>query len=283
MSPEVRFSTITGFRLVTASPEPIGAFYRAIGFEVGEAARILTEEMQVLGLQGGGSRRMMTFGGSRVDLDVFDRPGRGYPAGATACDHIFQHLALVTGDIETSWLQASTAGATPISRTGPVQLPKSAGGVIAIKFRDPEGHPLEFLQFPPGGNEDWPGAGIMGIDHSAFCVTDVTVSERFYASHGLHEGKRSLNHGPTQTALDGLDDVEVDVVPMKPPVQPPHVELLGYRRPAAGAGGGFSVNDIAATRIVWRADHEALLRDPDGRLHQFTRRARSPADIGLRR
>jgi len=271
MSPDLRFNAITGFRLVTAAPERLADFYRALGFEVGEASAILTDEMALLGLQGGGVRQTMTLGASRLDLDAFDRPGRGYPVGATACDPIFQHLALVTDDIEAAWRLACDAGATPISRGGPVRLPRSAGGVTAIKFRDPEGHPLEFLQFPPGANANWSGAGLMGIDHSAICVADVAASERFYASHGLCEGKRSLNHGPTQAALDGLDNLEVDVVPMNPFERPPHVELLGYRRPKVTAGGRLSANDVAATRIVWRADREALLVDPDGHLHQFTR------------
>ena len=88
---------------------------------------------------------------SRVDLECFDRPGRAYPPSATACDLVFQHFALVTDDAEAAWRRrALEAGATPISREGPVTLPASGGGVTAIKFRDPEGHPLEFLEFPAG-------------------------------------------------------------------------------------------------------------------------------------
>ena len=271
MSSDLTFNAIAGFRLVTATPERLAVFYRAIGFEVGDVTPILMEEIEVLGLRGGGFRRTMTLGLSRVDLDVFDRPGRGYPTGATACDHSFQHLALVTDDADAAWRIARAAGATPISLTEPVELPKSAGGVTAIKCRDPEGHPLEFLQFARGANADWSGKGMMGIDHSAICVADIAASERFYVSHGLGVGKRSLNHGPTQVALDGLDDVEVDVVPMNPSKHPPHVELLSYRRPTGVAGGGLSPNDVAATRIVWRSGQEGLLRDLDGHLHQFTR------------
>jgi catechol 2,3-dioxygenase-like lactoylglutathione lyase family enzyme len=270
MSPNLKFDAIAGFRLVTAAPEGLAEFYRALGFELGETTAISVEEMAVLGLQGGGLRRTMTLGASRLDLDGFDRPGRAYPVGATACDPIFQHLALVTDDIEAAWRLAGETGAPPISRGGPVRLPRSAGGVTAVKFRDPEGHPLEFLQFPPGANPDWSGVGVMGIDHSAICVADVVASGRFYTGHGLCQGQRSLNHGPTQAALDGLDNVEVDVVPMNPSKRPPHVELLGYRHPPVTASKALDANDIAATRIVWRADHEALLRDPDGHLHQFT-------------
>jgi len=30
-------------------------------------------------------------------------------------------------------------------------------------------------------------------------------------------------------------------------------------------------NDIAATRIVWHADRDALVRDDDGHLHQLVK------------
>jgi catechol 2,3-dioxygenase-like lactoylglutathione lyase family enzyme len=155
MSPEVTLAAITGFRLVTAAPDRLAAFYRAIGFEVGDATAIPTEEMAVLQLRGGGVRRTMTLGPSRVDLDVFDSRGRDYPSDTSACDQVFQHLALVTDDATAAWRRASEAGATSISRTDPIRLPNSAGGVTAIKFRDPEGHPLEFLQFPVGAKADW--------------------------------------------------------------------------------------------------------------------------------
>lgn len=270
MPSDLTFSAITGFRLVTQAPDRLAEFYRAIGFDVGEARLILGDEMALLGLEGGGWRRTMSLGPSRVDLDVFERPGRGYPVQATACDRLFQHLALVTIDIEVAWSRAREAGARPISRAGPVRLPQSAGGVTAIKFRDPEGHPLEWLQFPRGANPDQSGEGAAQIDHSAICVADVAASQGFYARHGLSQGARSLNQGPSQVALDGLDDVEVDVAPMTPPTPSPHVELLGYRHPVAGMSDSLSANDVAATRIVWRSDRAALLRDPDGHLHQLT-------------
>ena len=56
----------------------------------------------------------------------------------------------------------------------------------------------------------------MGIDHTAISVFDVPTSQHFYEEHGLTHGKRTINQGPTQDALDGLDGVEVDVFPMNP-------------------------------------------------------------------
>src|SRR6185437_14116599 len=138
-------------------------------------------------LAGSGSRIAMSLGRSRVDLERFDQPGRPYPDDATTCDRVFQHFALVTDDAAAAWSWAREAGAVSISRERPVTLPESVGGVTAVKFRDPEGHPLEFLQFPPGTHPDWNGFGMMGIDHSAISVSDVAISRRFYTRHGLSE------------------------------------------------------------------------------------------------
>lgn len=265
------FGTIVGFRLVTADAERLAAFYRAIGFEVGRTVPISATEMELLGLRGAGSRIAMSLGPSRVDLESFDHPGRPYPNGSTACDVLFQHLALVTDDAEAAWSRARDAGAMRISREGPVTLPQSAGGVTAVKFRDPEGHPLEFLQFPPCANTDWKGDGILGIDHSAISVADISASRRFYARHGLSEAVATVNHGPTQDALDGLDGADVDVLPMKAADKPPHIELLGYRHPIGRTTGPRAVNDVAATRIVWRSGSDVLVCDPDGHFHQLSR------------
>jgi catechol 2,3-dioxygenase-like lactoylglutathione lyase family enzyme len=265
------FQAIAGFRLATTDPARLVAFYRALGFGVGAAAPIPAAEMKLLGLVGAGSRIAMSLGRSRVDLESFEHPGHPYPDDTIACDLAFQHLALVTDDAEAARRRAQDAGAMPISQQCPVALPKAAGGVTAVKFRDPEGHPLEFLQFPRSSNPDWKDNGIMGIDHSAISVSDIAASRRFYASHGLNGAGASVNHGPAQDALDALDGVEVDVVPMNPAGKPPHVELLGYRHPVGRAFRTLAANDIAATRIVWRSDSDALIRDPDGHLHQLSR------------
>lgn len=267
----MNFHEVLAFRLVTADLGRLADFYSHIGFELGEPAPIPSAEMKLLGLSGGGLRLPMSLGQSRVDLEEFDQPGRPYPVEADACDLVFQHLALVTDDAKAAWHRAIAAGATPISRGGPVTLPKSAGGVTAAKFRDPDGHPLEFLEFPPGSSSNWSGTGIMGIDHSAISVSDVEASKAFYRVHALREAGATVNHGPTQGMLDGLDGVEVDVVSMKPSHEPPHLELLGYRRPVGRQPRSLFTNDIAATRIVWRSDDIRLIRDPDGHLHQLSR------------
>ncbi|WP_296305654.1 hypothetical protein [Pseudomonas sp.] len=110
---------------------------------------------------------------------------------------------------------------------------------------------------------------MLGIDHSAIVVADADRSRAFYRSHGLASGDATLNHGPTQVALDALADVRVDVVPMRPAGRGPHIELLHYRVSHRGVGEPWKVEDVAATRIVWHGGAPTLLHDPDGHLHQI--------------
>jgi len=180
----------------------------------------------------------------------------------------------VVADMAQAYQRVRRAAA--ISEGGPQHLPASSGGVYAYKFRDPDGHPLELLQFPDGSRPAaWQGKSAaagqigLGIDHSAISVADAKASATFYSSLGLTPGERTLNQGPTQESLDNLRDVEVTVAPMKPAGGTPHLELLGYHVPRAAAGPALQANDVAATRIVWRGTRAALLRDPDGHLQQI--------------
>lgn len=260
-------AAISAFRLTTAEPERLARFYRELGFTLGEREAIPDDEIALLGLRRGGARLPLRLGEQRLGLDSFVEPGRPYPAGATSADLCFQHLALVTDNAAAAWARAEALGAIPISTHGPVKLPASAGGVTAVKFRDPEGHPLELLQFPPERGGRPRGAGLLGIDHSAISVSDAGASRRFYEGLGLAVRGPTLNQGPTQAALDGLHDPVVDVVPMMPLRDTPHIELLAYRIPRGRPAGRLEANDVAATRIVWAADRDLLLRDPDGHLH----------------
>jgi catechol 2,3-dioxygenase-like lactoylglutathione lyase family enzyme len=262
-----RLSAITAFRLTTAVPERLVRFYESIGLSVGQTVPVPRADMALLGLAGGGSRIALNVGEQRIELEAFDRKGHPYPENATAADLCFQHFALVTPDAAAAWDRARAHGATPISIGGPVTLPAFAGSVTAVKFRDPEGHPLEFVQFPTAPESSRRSEWLSGIDHSAICVADVGVSRGFYEELGLTVGRPTLNQGPTQVALDGVAKVCVDVVPMSPQIGTPHLELLRYRSPVGLPAGRLQANDVAATRIVWRSNRDALLRDPDGHLH----------------
>jgi catechol 2,3-dioxygenase-like lactoylglutathione lyase family enzyme len=262
----VSWRRIAGFRLVTADIDRATRFYVALGFSPEAREPIARSDMKLLGLDGEALRQNLTLGPTRLALERFDEPGRAYPPEANAAALVFQHFALSAGDAPTSWTKALAAGAVPISRDGPVVMPAADGSVTAVKFRDPDGHPLEIIEFPAGAAK---GAGLVGINHSAISVRDVGASRRFYREHGLAEAATTLNHGLAQERLDGLEGVEVEVAPLNPAERPPHLELLGYQRPMGKSFGPIRPNDIAATRIVWSAGETALVRDPDGHLHQL--------------
>ncbi len=121
----------------------------------------------------------LSLGQQEIELVAFDRCGAPYPADSNAADLWFQHLAIVTDDMPAAYERAMRHGATPITCGMPQRLPAAAGGVIAFKFRDPDGHPLELIQFPAGSGEvisqrAAPEAPTLGIDHSAISVADAS-------------------------------------------------------------------------------------------------------------
>ena len=262
-----RVSAVIGFQLTTADPERLAQFYASIGFAVGKPGPIPPDEMGLLGLDGGGTRLPLCLGGQHIDLDRFDKPGRPYPADATAADLCFQHLALVTDDAKVAWERISALGAIRISVVGPVTRRTFLGDVTAMKFRDLEGHPLELQQVPPESRSLWHGSGLLGIDHSAISVADAVAGRRYYEAMGLTTRTLTRCGGLARAALDGLEEAEASVVPLMPSKAPPYLKLLAYRTPKGRPAELLAPNDIAATRTVWAADRDALLRDPDGHFH----------------
>ncbi len=262
-----------GFRLVTADLPRLLGFYRDVLGLVPEGGTqpIPAEEMERLGLRGRGERVVLHVGAQHVALERFEHAGRPYPEDGDATSTLFQHLALVVADMPAAY--ARLRDAVPISEGGPQRLPAASGGVEAFKFRDPDGHPLELLRFPPGhAPAAWRdrapqhGAVLLGIDHSAISVRDTEASVAFYASMGLTRAEGTLNQGPEQDRLDGLRHAHVAVTPLRPAQAPPHLELLCYRSP--GTAEAPAPNDVAATRVAWLGAVDALVRDPDGHLHE---------------
>ena len=182
-------------------------------------------------------------GGQTLMLMAFDEPGAPYPADATACDQVFQHFALPVTDMAAAYARLQPFLAPTISTAGPQHLPQRSGGATAYKFRDPDGHPLELIQFADGH--------IGGIDHSAIAVADADRSIAFYRDRlGLRMAARQTNKGVEQDRLDGLTSVAVEVVALEPETATPHLELLAYQEPTGRPGRLLRPNDIAATRLV---------------------------------
>lgn len=259
------FQRLIAIRLVSHDAAALAGFYvAALDFERGPTEPIAAEELALLGLAGAGTRMALTLAGQVLEIDQFDPPGQSYPLPGASDDRLFQHFAIVTADMPGALARVLAAGGLPITVGGPVRLPPENGSVEAVKFRDPDGHPLELLAFPDSAD----GTYRLAIDHSAIVVRDVAASLDFYRARGLSLGERTLNLGAAQAALDGLPDPRVDVVPLNPPNAGAHLELLGYRDPARRPASAWQARDVVATRLVWQSDRAALIADPDGHLHQ---------------
>ena len=181
------------------------------------------------------TQRVLHLGAEQVALVRFDPPGPAYPAGSHSNDLWFQHLAVVVDDIAAAFRRVSALAPASISAGPPVRLPRN-GGVSAWKFRDPDGHPLELIHFPPGqGRAAWhygqPGP-FLGIDHSALAVSGTARSLRFYRRLGFRPASRTWNRGPAQSQLDGLPGARLRVTGLRLPGAPGMgLELLAYHPP----------------------------------------------------
>jgi catechol 2,3-dioxygenase-like lactoylglutathione lyase family enzyme len=214
-----------------------------------------------MGVEGAKARaRRLRPGDQMIEFLSFARPGLPYPADSASDDPWFQHIAIVVSDMEAAYARLSGCDRwTPITRPAPQKLPASSGGVTAFKFRDPEGHPLELLAFPPEGFPPyWQEAArrrgpCLGIDHSAIVVASTARSVEFYEQVlGFSVGARSLNRGKEQDQLDAVSGAVVEVTALAPgSTEPPHLELLCYVSAASRpATAGLCSNDVAATRLV---------------------------------
>jgi catechol 2,3-dioxygenase-like lactoylglutathione lyase family enzyme len=226
-------------------------FYEKLGFHLIAGAADNPALAARLGLTRIRSQ-LLQRGAQRLELSqAFPAPAAN-PVPQAANDLGFQHIALVTPDIRSATAAALQAGATPISTGGPQKLPASSGGVTAWKFRDPEGHPLEFLQFPdPAKNAD------PGYDHTAITVANLATSIAFYAALGFTETSAQRNQGPEQDRLDGLQVAIVDVIALQAQNTTPHLELLHYRTP-------IGRRTPSATRTILTGPPPRLTQDPDG-------------------
>jgi catechol 2,3-dioxygenase-like lactoylglutathione lyase family enzyme len=228
----------------------------------------------------GAAEVTMRLGREEIALVEFDSPGREVPADSRSDDLWFQHLAIVVSDMQAAYAHlCSTIAWRPISSEGPQTLPPSNGAVQAFKFRDPDGHPLELLWFPPGGGRsvwhqqrrDTGSLPFLGIDHSALAVSSTRSSVAFYGSLGLRTTATSLNSGPAQSRLDGLPAARVKVTALRAASPDgPGLELLAYRPPGRRAQE-VSVTDRSSDWVTLAAAPgrgadaaPRALTDPDG-------------------
>ncbi len=270
-----RVTRVLRISRVVADLDRAEAFYCGrLGFARVTAPPVPRDLPALLGLPGARvEERLLRLGDDHVALLRFDPPGPPYPAGSRSDDAWFQHLAIVVDDIDAAFRHLAAGPFTAISRGGPQRLPPGNGSVVAFKFRDPDGHPLELLQFPPGGGRAvWRrrrAGPFLGIDHSAIGVTRSARSVGFYRRLGFHVTARSLNEGPAQERLDGLDGARARITGLRPPAPAgPGLELLAYAPPGRQmprqAANAVLTDWVTLAMTGLPGGRPLLLHDPDG-------------------
>jgi catechol 2,3-dioxygenase-like lactoylglutathione lyase family enzyme len=183
----------------------------------------------------------MKLGSEFIDLTEYLAPkGRPFPADSRGNDHWFQHIAIIVSDMEKAydWLRKNKV---QHASTGPQRLPDwnlNAGGIKAFYFRDPDGHFLEILWFPPGkGDARWHQANsklFLGVDHTAIVVSDTEVSLKFYRDTlGMKIAGESENYGVEQEHLNNVFGARLHITSMHA-ASGPGVEFLEYLAPRDG-------------------------------------------------
>jgi catechol 2,3-dioxygenase-like lactoylglutathione lyase family enzyme len=252
---------------------PLVEAVRAVGLTVGDMDRSLAFFTEVLSfkkvadvevwgsdherLQGVFGLRMriakLRLGEEVLELCEYLAPrGRPMPVGSRSNDRWFQHIAIVVADMDRAyqWLRKHKV---EHASTGPQQLPNwnpTAAGIRAFYFKDPDGHFLEILQFPPGkGDARWHRAGdelFLGIDHTAIVVHDTDASLKFYCDLlGMKVVGTSENYGTEQEHLNNVFGARLRITTLRA-TSGPGIELLEYVTPRSGraAPADSKPNDI---------------------------------------
>jgi catechol 2,3-dioxygenase-like lactoylglutathione lyase family enzyme len=183
----------------------------------------------------------MRLGGESIELIEFLAPkGRPIPVTSRSNDRWFQHVAIIVSNMEKAYRRMREHKVEHAS-SGPQRLPDwnpNAGGIWAFYFKDPDGHPLEILQFPAGkGDAKWHQPSdklFLGIDHTAIVVGDTEASLKFYRDVlGFRVAGESENYGTEQERLNNVFGARLRITGLRAP-SGFGIEFLEYLAPRDG-------------------------------------------------
>jgi catechol 2,3-dioxygenase-like lactoylglutathione lyase family enzyme len=229
----------------------------------------------------------LRLGEEYLELTEFLTP-RGRPARADSRsnDRWFQHVAIIVSDMDSAYARLRRFKVRHAS-TAPQRLPETipaASGIRAFYFRDPDGHPLEVLQFPPDkGDPRWhrdEGPLFLGIDHTAIVVGNTAASLAFYRDVlGFRVAGESMNFGPEQERLNNVQGARLRITGLRASAGP-GIEFLEYLNPRDGRS--FPADERANDLVHW---HTTILV-PDAQaaaavLRQGEFRLISPGAVSL--
>ncbi|MFN6538868.1 MAG: VOC family protein [Nostoc sp. EkiNYC01] len=238
---------------VTNCNRSLDFYTQALAFEL--VYDITVEGQNYSDLEGviGAKIRIVTLrlGDELIELmEYLNIQGKPIPSDSQSNDLWFQHLAIVVSDMDRAYAHLRSFPIEPIS-VAPQTIPpenKASGGVRAFKFKDPDGHDLELIWFPPDkGKDKWHHNSVdaerlvgrhrlfLGIDHSAIAISNTEQSLHFYCNLlGMQIDSRSLNWRATQSRLDNLPGAEVKITALRPVEDGVGIELLDYIVPGKG-------------------------------------------------
>jgi catechol 2,3-dioxygenase-like lactoylglutathione lyase family enzyme len=183
----------------------------------------------------------MRLGEEFIELQEYLAPkGRPIPVDSRSNDGWFQHIAIIVSDMDWAY-RVLRQNKVEHASSGPQRLPdwnKNASGIWAFYFKDPDGHPLEILQFPQDkGAEKWHRPSdklFLGIDHTAIVVWDTDASLKFYRDVlGMHVAGESENYGTEQEHLNNVFGARLRITALRA-ASGPGIELLEYTSPRDG-------------------------------------------------
>jgi catechol 2,3-dioxygenase-like lactoylglutathione lyase family enzyme len=233
----------------------------------------------------------MRLGGERIELvQYLPATGRPIPADSRSNDRWFQHIAIIVNDMDQAYLWLRRHRVAHVS-PAPQRLPDwnpNAGGIRAFYFKDPDGHVLEILQFPPGkGDARWQRPSdhvFLGIDHTAIVVGDTEASVRFYRDTlGLRVVGGSENYGPEQERLNNVQGARLRITTLRA-AHGPAIELLEYLAPRDGRPfpPDTAVNDLVRWHTLLLAADGAV-ETPPASVREVEVVPTSVAPLGFRR
>jgi catechol 2,3-dioxygenase-like lactoylglutathione lyase family enzyme len=200
----------------------------------------------------------LRLGDETITLTQYVAPrGRQRPEPALSNDRWFQHVAIIVSDMEKAYARLRAANVEHVS-PGPQLLPSwnpNVGGISAFYFRDPDGHALEILHFPPGkGDAKWHRPGekrlFLGIDHTAIVVSDTEASLRFYRDLlGMRVVGASDNYGIEQERLNSVHGARLRITALRA-AEGPGIEFLQYVAP--GPGRPTPIDERANDLMHWQ-------------------------------
>jgi len=158
---------------------------------------------------------------------------------------------------------------------------KNAAGIRAFYFKDPDGHPLEILQFPTDkGAEKWhrPTSQLfLGIDHTAIVVGDTETSLHFYRDLlGMRIAGESENYGTEQEHLNNVFGARLRITSLRAATGP-GIELLEYLAPRDGSP--FPADEHA--NDVLHRQTEVVTSYVDAAIKQFSKASAKFVSFGV--